>query len=195
MIGMGAFMNKLDATKKIQVQGFYAKAFSDIFGEHAADKNMYLHVHIIEKRPVCHFINELGPALRHGHIVLKVGRIDGNLFSTNDVMFPGNDTYPISASHKHPDGTSTDLPLILLNAWDDKSFIGNGLLYDRSVDGFYVSGNPMVNRDFRNASFLMNAACNPSTGNPENWIDNDVVLPSISRLSWNPIPLPPPRVH
>merc|ERR1712196_737230 len=43
-----------------------------------------------------------------------------------------------------------------VNAWDDRSFIGNGGKFDRSVDGFFVANARGYNREFENDSYLMN---------------------------------------
>jgi len=49
-----------------------------------------------------------------------------------------------------------------VNNWDDKSFIGNGLKHDASVDGFFVANafinNKQVNEDLLNNSYFHNNA-------------------------------------
>lgn len=50
---------------------------------------------------------------------------------------------------------SYDGQLFYVNAWDNKSFIGNGLRHDPSVDGWFVAGYNF-NKDLKNNSFLHN---------------------------------------
>lgn len=56
--------------------------------------------------------------------------------------------------------TRTDFPnakrVYYVNAWDDLSFIGNGLSKDRSLDGYFVANAYNVANSFRNNSFLHN---------------------------------------
>lgn len=56
--------------------------------------------------------------------------------------------------------TKTDFPnakrVYYLNAWDDLSFIGNGLSKDRSLDGYFVANAYNVANSFRNNSFFHN---------------------------------------
>jgi len=57
--------------------------------------------------------------------------------------------------------------LVLVNAWDSSSFIGNGGSRDPTVDGFFVSGKR--NTDFKNASFLQNPWLSRQLLNPRHW--------------------------
>ena len=59
--------------------------------------------------------------------------------------------------------------LVLINAWDNVSFIGNGGHYDHTVDGMMVAGIP-PNTSFRNTSYLHNPCFHPSMGNPKQWL-------------------------
>lgn len=54
----------------------------------------------------------------------------------------------------------------LVNAWDSHSFVGNGGLFDASVDGFWVSGrrNPLKNTSFLHHPYLI-----PQLLNRRNW--------------------------
>lgn len=56
--------------------------------------------------------------------------------------------------------TTKDFPnakrVYYLNAWDDLSFIGNGLFKDKSLDGYFVANAYNMARSFRNNSFLHN---------------------------------------
>lgn len=58
--------------------------------------------------------------------------------------------------------TKNDFPnaqrVYYVNAWDDLSFIGNGLSKDRSLDGYFVANAYNVANSFRNNSFLHNIA-------------------------------------
>ncbi len=66
--------------------------------------------------------------------------------------------------------------LILTNAWDDLSFIGNGGVKDMTVDGFIVTGNPLRAPEvIVNASYLHNPIFTPSSLDPSKWhrLDNN----------------------
>lgn len=54
----------------------------------------------------------------------------------------------------------------LVNAWDSHSFVGNGGVFDASVDGFWVSGrkNPLKNTSFLHHPYLI-----PQLLKPQNW--------------------------
>lgn len=60
--------------------------------------------------------------------------------------------------------------LVLLNAYDSHSFIGNGGRNDATIDGWMVAGfGP--NDAMKNSSYLHNAVFNPTMKHPENWIE------------------------
>lgn len=60
--------------------------------------------------------------------------------------------------------------LMLLNAWDSVSFIGNGGMEDRTIDGFMVAGYGPNKGSLRNASYLHNAFFNNNMTDRENWV-------------------------
>ena len=59
--------------------------------------------------------------------------------------------------------------LVLLNAWDSVSYVGNGGSRDATVDGFLVAGfGPNV--ALRNSSYLHNPIFNPGLGDSATWV-------------------------
>ena len=47
----------------------------------------------------------------------------------------------------------------VVNAWDSNSYIGNGLLNDPTIDGWFVAGYG-PNKKLKNSSFLHNPVLN-----------------------------------
>lgn len=70
-----------------------------------------------------------------------------NLEQSYQANYPKNETGHITENEN-------DRICIVVNAWDNSSWIGNGQIKDQSIDGFYVSGSN--NKDFKNSSFLLN---------------------------------------
>jgi hypothetical protein len=58
----------------------------------------------------------------------------------------------------------------VVNAWDTRSFIGNGGSRDNTIDGFIVANAGGYNNQFRNTSFLHNSFFCPNVLNPKKWI-------------------------
>jgi len=69
-----------------------------------------------------------------------------------------------------PDTIPDDSILLIINAWDDKSFIGNAGSHDNSLDGWIVSGSvgwpswngSKIGSNFKNACYLHNSFFHPS---------------------------------
>ena len=59
--------------------------------------------------------------------------------------------------------------LLVVNAWDSRSFIGNGLSYDNSIDGWFVSGNKYGD-SLQNSSYFHNPFLSPSLLDNKNWV-------------------------
>ena len=59
--------------------------------------------------------------------------------------------------------------LLLVNAWDPMSFIGNGGSMDSTIDGFLVSG-ASYGKKLMNSSFLHNVFFSTSLLDINNWI-------------------------
>lgn len=59
---------------------------------------------------------------------------------------------------------------MVVNAWDNRSWIGNGGSEDGSVDGYVVANAYGRNNQFRNNSYLHNHVFNPSMLDPMTWV-------------------------
>jgi hypothetical protein len=58
---------------------------------------------------------------------------------------------------------------MIVNAWDPKSFIGNGLMYDNTIDGYSVAGFGPGNK-LMNSSYFHNPFLSPLLLNSTKWI-------------------------
>ena len=74
----------------------------------------------------------------------------------------------------------TDVPygienqkVFVVNPGDLRSFIGNGMSHERSVEGFVVANAQGYNPQWQNTSFLHNPYFNPDIFNPEKIADKD----------------------
>jgi len=85
-----------------------------------------------------------------------------NGFSNFKNNFADNDLFDTSNINQ------TDI-LMLVNAWDPKSFIGNGLKYDGTIDGFSVAGHGSGTK-LINSSYFHNPFLSPSLLDSNNWI-------------------------
>ena len=70
--------------------------------------------------------------------------------------------------------TSTDATAtFVVNAGDPRSWIGNGMSKDPTVEGFLVANAKGFNNQYRNTSYLHNVRFNPSLLEPANWLRGD----------------------
>ena len=58
----------------------------------------------------------------------------------------------------------------IVNAGDPRSFIGNGMSKDKTVEGFLCGNAGGFNNQYRNTCFLHNPRFNPNILNPRNWV-------------------------
>ena len=59
---------------------------------------------------------------------------------------------------------------VVVNAWDNRSFVGNGGSHDKTIDGFVVANAGGYNNDFRNTSYHHNFFFNPSMRDSSKWV-------------------------
>ena len=133
LIGQGAFMQSITSQKmKIMLRQVIYDTLHNIV-ESKTDTAPELKVvyrifdrHAITTRDTANLQTVAGP--NHG-----------NLFSWRDDYAPTNGSQYIA---------------FLVNAWDDKSWVGNGQFHDPTIDGMFVA--MARNMGFANASFLHN---------------------------------------
>ena len=58
----------------------------------------------------------------------------------------------------------------IVNAWDNRSYIGNGGSLDNTIDGFIVANAGGFHNDFRNTSFFHNSFFCTNLLNPKKWV-------------------------
>jgi len=144
LIGLGAYLNSCPST----------------------DKNLALSI----------FLNTLVSQLKYSNI--KVYLCIYDTFITNDLIFKQwyNTQYQTKAGQLIIDRNLFDVSmfnmtdnLFLVNAWDNKSFIGNGGSLDNTIDGYLISANGPGNM-IPNSSYLHNPFICTSLLSPKNWI-------------------------
>ena len=141
IIGLGAFASALDVNVQRELSEIWCEELSI-----AASKYPNITVE------VCDFgcqLGEMSPP-----IVYSRG---GDLFKCTHQK-DGDDNYIVG-----------NKPLVLLNAWDNMSLIGNGGSRDPTIDGFMVSGSG-PNKFFKNTSYLHNPMFNPDMSNRDMWV-------------------------
>jgi len=141
------------------------------------------------------------------HEIIEYYRMKLNEITTRNenimiqfVMFPKNETYwirngdPIYTENNHdPFGKKVDIgtedyKLIIVNAWDEGSFIGNGGSQDNTLDGWTVAGGSDLYGGFyygigdkrlgyyaKNYSYLHNFFFQPQLLNEKKWYPLPVV--------------------
>lgn len=145
-IGTGAFLSKLSHKQQISIKNLYVKKiiesikkYGDIIKIYIAYRDESYLSPEQNMRKIFEDAIEHETGLQHTLI--------GDLFSRQ----PENDGYK---------------EVYYVNNWDDKSFIGNGLKHDASVDGFFVANafrgfpipNIQVNYNLLNNSYFHNNA-------------------------------------
>ncbi len=65
--------------------------------------------------------------------------------------------------------TNDEEIVLMVNAWDNRSFIGNGGSLDNSIDGYIVSGSG-PGKNFLNSSYLHNVFFSTHLENENNWV-------------------------
>lgn len=159
LIGLGAYLEALNNDQRQAVATKYAEAFIDVhshapeYHSRVSETHFYVKYSSVPsfKEAQQTFVDKVSTAK-----LADVRIIDGSMFKQGE---------GISTSGKYIlDGE--DL-LVLVNAWDTGSFIGNGGKEDLSVDGFFVSGNN--NPDFKNGSFLQNPWLSRQLLEPKDW--------------------------
>ena len=159
LIGQGAFLQALDDSERLKCN----KVFFRVIKESVSDMDDQLDVALLIFNP-----DEFeDPVFKDVHsIPVRLGRDDANWevtdWSESDRLFTylgRNGGNIVAPQWEHED------VLVLANAWDDFSLIGNGGYADKSVDGFMVSGRFGIS----NTSYLHNIAFTPSSLDVRRW--------------------------
>ena len=155
MIGMGQFLKALDLPERKACQLLFLEALSEILDENQENVDFILKLCIYYPNEFSDDYLERFTKLsdKYHQFQLGLGSNEGNLL--ND----------ISANYR----SSKELSLIV-NAWDTRSFIGNGGSKDLTVDGFIVANAGGYNNQCINTSFLHNPFFCPNVIHPKKWI-------------------------
>lgn len=129
-LGQGAFLSSLESAEDVE---WIKKCFLNLLAK-VSKTYSYIQIHY------CLFDN--GPNVKSTHN-LHIHKGNGSKFFGSN---PGDMFY---VARQLDD---VDL-LILVNAWDSRSFIGNGMAKDPTIDGFMVAGTAS-GRYWRNTSYL-----------------------------------------
>jgi hypothetical protein len=85
-----------------------------------------------------------------------------NSYSNFENNFADNNLYDTSKINK-------EHTLMLVNEWNSKSFIGNGLKHDDTINGFSVAGHG-IGKELINSSYFHNPFLSPSLLDDKNWV-------------------------
>jgi hypothetical protein len=146
--GLGAFLNMAKNTDDItRIYNHFIETFIDM-----CNKFVDLYIDIITFQ-FPKFMNQVKPE----SIPENLKILNGDLFDKENIIEDAS-TYN----------------LVMVNAWDPVSFMGNGLNNDPTIDGMMVAGfGP--GEDVKNTSYQQNAFLSPSTViNHEQWIKVDL---------------------
>jgi hypothetical protein len=145
-VGLGAFLTAVQREKEKLVQMTF-----DVLNE-VQKENQSVKLILYD------FDHVFANYLSHKNLCFKI--IDGgNIFDINGVKRAlAKETL-----------CQDELPLVLLNAWDPVSFVGNGGWNDLTIDGMLVAGCG-ANIHLKNTSFLHNPAFHPSMGDSTTWV-------------------------
>lgn len=161
LLGLGAFSKALTAASQQTLAELYAEALLSQCCAYLG--RLEVEVFILERDL------QSNPAARKFRDVLAEAPCEGvvscrveSLFNVTGVAFP-----------ERADGYVTDRGrlLVMVNAWDGSSFIGNGGAKDFTIDGFFVAaaGGEKVNAHLQNGSYLLNPWLNRGLLRPEAW--------------------------
>lgn len=138
MIGLGAFLSTVSSKEYEEVIQAFGETLSEVVANNN-NKEIQFTICIYDKD------SSLTKHIKENfHLKVGLGDEYGNLFN----ITPDN-------SHH-----------VLVNAWDSRSFIGNGLIHDPTIDGLLVSGAGGI----LNASYLHNPFFSTSLLNSNKWI-------------------------
>jgi len=156
LIGLGAFINACPPRdKEFAIQIFF-EGVVDILTMLRSDQivvelmvfeESYCDYQVFKKWHLSPYTQAL---IKNHSLIIRTGPKWGNLFRT----------------HKWP---STDFNVILVNAWDSRSFIGNGGSKDKTIDGAMVSSTG-PGKELPNSSFFHNPFFSTKLLNPHNWL-------------------------
>lgn len=89
----------------------------------------------------------------------------------NEYTFSDIDNFRKQKNLFNISNVTHDEVVCIVNAWDDRAFIGNGLLHDPTIDGFFVAGFGS-GADSINSSYLHNAFFHNYFEDTTKWIKN-----------------------
>ena len=155
-IGLGAYKSKIE-TLRFSLKEFTA-AYIDTLVEAFAEANRQ---RANLSATLCIFDDWLAQMIKRDSFTGRL-RIQGpecNLFDVPGLKertaVPGGKEYCAVDVDLGDDG-SERANLVLVNAWDTNSWIGNGMKGDRTVDGMFVANALNLNKHLLNTSFWMN---------------------------------------
>lgn len=190
LIGIGAFLSAFpETTEGIIERTKAAEAFLEIISYYSKNlpPNGKIQVCIFRgnKLPGVNewIANKTQPFTDSEQEIYRYIKNNNKLFFFTDGVAEGrNDLF-----NPDPKDAKDDSFLFLVNAWDSKSFIGNGGGRDGSIDGWMISGNG-VGAPWSNSSYLHNPffSLGLLNSNSENWVSvsaTEITIPTANTVS------------
>ena len=152
MIGMGAFLSALPSHDRIICQKIWLTALAEILRQLPNQ----VHLNVCLYQP-----DEFGAILSQLRILQQQYP---HKFKLGEGSRDGN----ILLAVPNPDDTRRTVCVV--NAWDNRSYIGNGGSQDPTVDGLLVANAGGYNPQFRNTSYLHNPFFSTGLVDSANWV-------------------------
>ena len=152
MIGMGQFLKALTEPEQQACQLLFFEALSEILKQYKTHTNFIIKLCIFSPHEFkSEYLRKLeNLANQYSQLIIGLSK-DGNILENINNYDNKNIT-------------------CIVNAWDTRSFIGNGGSQDLTVDGFIVANAGNYNNQCRNTSYLHNSFFCPNVLYAKKWI-------------------------
>ena len=169
MIGLGQFLKALTEPEQQACQLLFFEALSEILKQYETYTNFIIKLCIFSPHEFkSEYLRKLeNLANQYSQLIIGLSNKDGNILENID----NNDNDDNNKDNNNNNKNKNNKTLTcIVNAWDTRSFIGNGGSQDLTVDGFIVANAGNYNNQCRNTSYLHNSFFCPNVLYANKWI-------------------------